>query len=292
MKEKERLIIEMAMKLFATKGVNATSIQEIVTACGISKGAFYLYFKSKDELLLATLTYYYEKIQTQMIEIAKESLPPREKFEKQLYCQLNDVRKHKEFLIMHARENAIPFNKEVEAFIVRMKLESHAFYRNSLLDIYGEKVVPYLLDLVIMVEGICRGYFELIILHAIEIDLSYAATFLLKRVDDLVAGLIHAEDQPVLHEEKLAQFFCSSDLIKEQAKEQFLQEIVTYKRTLADQLENDELLVTLDVLEAEIRLPNPRIPVIQGMLSNLQAYADLQDFRLRLAGYYHINILN
>ncbi len=49
------------MKLFATKGVNATSVQEIVTTCGISKGAFYLYFKSKDELLLATLRYYYEK---------------------------------------------------------------------------------------------------------------------------------------------------------------------------------------------------------------------------------------
>ena len=46
---------------------------------------------------------------------------------------------------MHARENAIPFNKEVEEFMMRMKLESHAFYRNSLLSIYGEKVMPYLL---------------------------------------------------------------------------------------------------------------------------------------------------
>ena len=62
MKEKERLIIESAMKLFATKGVNATSVQEIVTASGISKGAFYLYFKSKDELLLATLRYYYDHV--------------------------------------------------------------------------------------------------------------------------------------------------------------------------------------------------------------------------------------
>ncbi len=44
MKEKERLIIESAMKLFATKGVNATSVQEIVTASGISKGAFLLIF--------------------------------------------------------------------------------------------------------------------------------------------------------------------------------------------------------------------------------------------------------
>ena len=59
------------MKLFATKGVNATSVQEIVTACGISKGAFYLYFKSKEELLLATLRYYYDKIQNKMMDIEK-----------------------------------------------------------------------------------------------------------------------------------------------------------------------------------------------------------------------------
>ena len=53
-------------------------------------------------------------------------------------------------------------------------------------------------------------------------------------------------------------------------KEHFLSEIIVFKRTLADQLENDELLVTLDVLEAEMRLPNPRIPVIKGMLANLK----------------------
>ncbi|WIY61312.1 TetR/AcrR family transcriptional regulator [Bacillus arachidis] len=290
MKEKERLIIEMAMKLFATKGVNATSVQEIVTACGISKGAFYLYFKSKDELLLATLRYYYDKIHNKMMTIDGESLLPREKFEKQLHCQFNDVQKHKEFIIMHARENAIPFNKEVEAFMMRVKLESHAFYRNSLLSIYGEQVTPYLLDLVIMVEGICRGYLELIVLNATEIDLFYVSSFILKRMDNLVTGLIDSSDAPVLNEEKLEQFFCNSELIKEQAKEHFLQEIIMFKRTLADQLENDELLVTLDVLEAEMRLPNPRIPVIQGMLANLKSYANFKDFRLRLAGYYHIKI--
>lgn len=49
-----------------------------------------------------------------------------------------------------------------------------------------------------------------------------------------------------------------------------------FKRTLADQLEDEELLVTLDVLEAEMRLPNPRIPVIQGMLSNLEVYPNLK----------------
>ena len=49
-----------------------------------------------------------------------------------------------------------------------------------------------------------------------------------------------------------------------------------FKRTLADQLEDEELLVTLDVLEAEMRMQNPRIPVIQGMLFNLEAYPTLK----------------
>ncbi|AFQ29296.1 TetR/AcrR family transcriptional regulator [Bacillus thuringiensis] len=288
MKEKERLIIESAMKLFATKGVNATSVQEIVTASGISKGAFYLYFKSKDELLLATLRYYYDKIQKKMLDIEQESLLPREKFAKQLHCQFNDIQKHKEFIIMHARENAIPFNKEVEEFMMRMKLESHAFYRNSLLSIYDEKIMPYLLDLVIMVEGICRGYLELIILQATEIDLSYVSAFILKRVDNLVDGLVESSEEPILHEEKLGEFLCKSELIKEQVKEHFLKEIIGFKRTLADQLEDDELLVTLDVLEAEMRLLNPRIPVIRGMLANLEVYPELKEFRLRLIGYYNI----
>ncbi|MCV5792004.1 hypothetical protein OFN52_33655, partial [Escherichia coli] len=75
--------------------------------------------------------------------------------------------------------------------------------------------MPYLLDLVIMVEGICRGYLELIILQAPEIDLSYVAAFILKRVDNLVDGLVESSEEPILHEEKLGEFLCKSELIKE-----------------------------------------------------------------------------
>ncbi|MCY8280477.1 TetR/AcrR family transcriptional regulator, partial [Bacillus inaquosorum] len=38
MKEKEKLIIETALKLFAQKGYNSTSVQEIAKECKISKG--------------------------------------------------------------------------------------------------------------------------------------------------------------------------------------------------------------------------------------------------------------
>ena len=41
-----------------------------------------------------------------------------------------------------------------------------------------------------------------------------------------------------------------------------------------------------------MRLLNPRIPVIRGMLANLEVYPELKEFRLRLIGYYNIKILN
>lgn len=45
-------IINAALKLFGEKGFQATSLQEIIQAAGCSKGAFYHYFPSKEDLLL------------------------------------------------------------------------------------------------------------------------------------------------------------------------------------------------------------------------------------------------
>ncbi len=46
---RERLL-ESAKVLFSQKGYYATSVEDIVESAGFSKGAFYFYFKSKEEL--------------------------------------------------------------------------------------------------------------------------------------------------------------------------------------------------------------------------------------------------
>ena len=55
---KKQLIMEKALELFAEQGFEATSVQQITEHCGISKGAFYLSFKSKDELILALIDHF------------------------------------------------------------------------------------------------------------------------------------------------------------------------------------------------------------------------------------------
>ncbi len=44
-------LLRVATRLFAEKGFETTSVQEIVDAAGVTKGAMYHYFDSKDDLL-------------------------------------------------------------------------------------------------------------------------------------------------------------------------------------------------------------------------------------------------
>ena len=45
------LLIETAAQLFSTQGYDRTSVESIIAKAGVSKGAFYHHFSSKDELL-------------------------------------------------------------------------------------------------------------------------------------------------------------------------------------------------------------------------------------------------
>ena len=57
MNTKKRHIIEVAFSLFYHKGIHAVGINEIIKTAGIAKKTLYNHFKSKDELIVATLIY-------------------------------------------------------------------------------------------------------------------------------------------------------------------------------------------------------------------------------------------
>ena len=68
-------IIFSAVKLFSAKGYNTASVDDICTDAGISKGAFYHHFKSKQDLFLALLDSWLETIDN-AIEASKDKTVP------------------------------------------------------------------------------------------------------------------------------------------------------------------------------------------------------------------------
>lgn len=68
-------IMESAIKLFSNSGFNKASVDDICAEAGISKGAFYHHFKSKQELFLALLDGWLQTIDN-AIEASKELTVP------------------------------------------------------------------------------------------------------------------------------------------------------------------------------------------------------------------------
>lgn len=68
---KKQLIMEKASELFSEQGFEATSVQQITERCGISKGAFYLSFKTKDELMMSIVDYYLQQFIIDIDQVVK-----------------------------------------------------------------------------------------------------------------------------------------------------------------------------------------------------------------------------
>ncbi|GAA1710802.1 TetR/AcrR family transcriptional regulator [Fodinicola feengrottensis] len=61
-------LLEAATRLFAQQGFESTSVQEVVEAAGVTKGAMYHYFGSKDDLLYEI---YHRVLSVQMERLEK-----------------------------------------------------------------------------------------------------------------------------------------------------------------------------------------------------------------------------
>ena len=62
MNKTKRKIFETSMKLFAEKGYDATSIEEITATVGVAKGTLYYHFASKEEIFNLSLDSLYEML--------------------------------------------------------------------------------------------------------------------------------------------------------------------------------------------------------------------------------------
>ena len=71
-------LLEQGRALFGQVGLRKTNVEELARAVGISKGAFYLFFESKEELYFELLEAFEAGYKQAMLaEIARSGQPPR-----------------------------------------------------------------------------------------------------------------------------------------------------------------------------------------------------------------------
>ncbi|MGH3451221.1 MAG: TetR family transcriptional regulator [Haloechinothrix sp.] len=72
-------LVEVATELFAKHGFESTSVQSIVDAAGVTKGAMYHHFESKDDLLYEIYARVLRMQTTQLATFASADLPLAER---------------------------------------------------------------------------------------------------------------------------------------------------------------------------------------------------------------------
>ena len=86
------LIIDVARRLFAQQGIESTTIGDVATASNKSRRTIYTYFKSKEELLDASLESEMKKISAAMKKVASEKISPDKKLIKLIFVRLRITR--------------------------------------------------------------------------------------------------------------------------------------------------------------------------------------------------------
>src|SRR5690606_31799601 len=73
--QKEKQIIQSAIRLFSSKGYHATKMDDVAKQAKMSKGLIYFYFKNKEDLYMAVTKKAYDELRN----VFKETAKPKDK---------------------------------------------------------------------------------------------------------------------------------------------------------------------------------------------------------------------
>jgi TetR/AcrR family fatty acid metabolism transcriptional regulator len=86
--DKRERILDAAVRVFAKKGFHATRVSEVAKAAGVADGTIYLYFKSKDQLLVSLFEDRVERLLTFLHDELPATVGAAEKLRRIIELQL------------------------------------------------------------------------------------------------------------------------------------------------------------------------------------------------------------
>ena len=272
MSDKRLMILEQAMILFATKGYHSTSMQEVAEQAGVSKGGLYSYFSSKNELLIEIYRYYYQLLRDKMDQYENMQLSdPRERLQLQLNVYMKGLLSRKEFILMHLREN-VNHSAELGDFLTTLIVDTFEWYERTFLDIYGERITPYLTDLSIIFHGILEGYLKTLFMLEAPLSIEDITGFIISRMDDLAEGMIHRQESLPIPSPKT---FLTDPVrrgdqsLKAQLHSYLLQIEKMVGHSKLDNETRKDCLDSIEFLKEEAKQERPKKIVFQGLLNYL-----------------------
>lgn len=295
MNKRKKEIITEATKLFSQKGYLTTSIQDIVERSGMSKGTFYNYFNSKEELILSCIKHHYEMLNEKLNVITNQSLDEKTKFMKQLQILLEHAFEHRDFTQMQMQEQILRENEQIRQLLFKVRAQLLTWLYRCLIKVYGERISTYALDCATILKGMLREYISYIVFDQKPVAPNEVIAFLIRRMDAIVVSFT-TDEKPLLNESIMKNFLHVETLEKQERHKQIIL-IISRIRDAIDSLtisqkQRDKLVLSLDAIENEFSQTQqePREHIVQGLLLYMQKQkvleSDLQELSASVEAYF------
>lgn len=269
---KKQLIMEKALELFAEQGFEATSVQQITEHCGISKGAFYLSFKSKDELILSLIDHFMEQF-TSDLDYAVRNAKNDKLLYTFFYTTYQSFHKHSNFAKLLMKEQTLAFNEEL---LQKMK-HYDELSNNTILTVldrlYGPAIKHSKYDLMYCIKGFMQMYSGLVLFHNVPLDLELLSRSLVEKTE-IVAK--HTT-LPFVTEDLLG--LCTEP---ESTKEHLLDVLEQKINELEDSIERESLVL----LKEQLHKPTFGPAIVKGLLENIRNHPHCKWVSYLLQNYF------
>lgn len=264
---KKQLIMEKALELFSEQGFEATSVQQITERCGISKGAFYLSFKTKDELVISMVDYYLQQFITDVDRVVRGAYN-KETILVEFYKSIFQAFKnHSASARVFFNEKVFLTKKELFHKITAYEAEMSKSIIYMLEQLYQDKLQETKYDVMYCIKGFMKSYAELFIFSDMPLDLEQLAKSLAEKTD------IIARHTTIPFITKELVTFIAKPCEQDISKEMLLQLIEQNIDNTEDSIEKE----SLELLKLEIEKPTYSKAIVKGLMK-------IYDLALRIIG--------
>lgn len=269
MNERKKKVMAAAHALFVEKGYAATSVQDILEKSGISKGTFYNYFLSKNELLMSI----FEKINDETKEQRKNMLVGRPVHDKEVFIEQikvkMEVNKENNLFVLF-QGVFMSEDTDLKKFVKQHHLNELHWVQRRLIEVFGEKVRPYSVDLALILFGIVQNTAHFVVTVEGKRDLNAMISYAMRRVESVVKDVITTDDQ--LFDSHILERWMPEKVLHHEKRKSELMQKIGVMREKGDSAQEE----LLSFLQDELQAAEPRHHVIESVLENVKEKEELK----------------
>ncbi|OCA82256.1 transcriptional regulator [Bacillus sp. FJAT-27225] len=276
---KKQLIMEKALELFAEQGFEATSVQQITERCGISKGAFYLSFKSKDELISALIDHFMMQFVSDIDYIVKKEGPTESLLYEFYYSTFDTFHKRSNFAKILIKEQMQSLNEELFLKMRDYDNKMEKSIQTMIERLYGEEIDDIKYDLILTIKALLNTYSQLFILFNIPSpDMELLCRSLVEKTNLLALNVSVPFITKDLYETLLR------PLNEEISRDQLIELLHEKSVEIEEPVEKE----SLSLLAKNLEEPLYSTTIVKGLIENIRNHPHCKWVSYLLRQYYKI----